>query len=133
MNLGRLYLLVRHRGQRRQVQRDQLVLDHPGGFIADAQAAVYLQGGIAILVLRQLVDGQVPDRQPPFGVLEDRSGGQRSLVTATVASIALRGRQFAVRGATAMQTNEPAGPARPELRVATLLIGPVGFEECLQA
>ena len=74
----------------------QLVLQLPGGVLADAELARQLERRDAVLGLRQQMDCQEPggEREPRAG--EERAGGEGDLVLAGVALEKLAGAQAAV-------------------------------------
>ncbi|EWS52458.1 hypothetical protein X551_04758 [Methylibium sp. T29] len=109
----------------------ELVLDQPGGLVANAQVAHQLERGDVVLGLGQQVHGQEPARQPQLGGLEDRPADDAALVAARGAlkvQPALAPKR-AVLAATACRTGKARRPPRGDRRRLALLLAAVAVHE----
>ena len=101
----------------------QLVLDEPGGLVANAQVAHQLQRGDVVLGLCEQVHGQEPARQRQLGGPKDRAAGDAALVAtgrALKVQPALAPKRAAL-AAAARRARKARGPARLDQRGFALL------------
>ena len=105
----------------------ELVLDEPGGLVANPQVALEFEGGDVVLGLREQVHGQEPARQRQLGRLEDRAADHAALVPAAGAlevQAPLTAKRTAL-GAAARRAGKASRPARFDQRRLALVIAAV--------
>ena len=91
----------------------QLVLELPGGVVADAELPGQLQRRETILALGQQIDGQEPGGERQMRGMEDGAGGERGLMMTAMALVKPT-RELAAGGVATVGAHEPLGPAMLE-------------------
>ncbi len=102
-------------------------MQQPGGVVIHAQMAAELQRGDPGFGLADQVEGQKPCGERQFGGLHDCAGGERGLMAAGSALIALEPAAIdqAMLMASAARSAESIGPAGFLQGSLTLLLGAV--------
>ena len=109
----------------------QLVLDEPGGRIADTDLAFQGQGGQSRLGLADQIDREKPNRQRQMSALKQRARDQRGLLAAAQALKALVGTALQDIGLrmTALRAAKALGPTGLLQGLLALCFGAELFEK----
>jgi len=101
----------------------ELLLHPPGGWVADPEMALQLQGRDAVLLLGEQIHGEKPGGQQELAKGEDAPGGDGCLMAAVPALPEISGLRPAIAfGMAALGTHEP--PAASASRTAPRRIVP---------
>ena len=109
----------------------QLVLDVPGGMVGDSQLAVQLHCRAPLLGLGPQVGRLEPEGQRQLAGLEEGTGEDRGLPTASTARAQFPGVPVATLVVAAVRAHEAVGPAQPEQGIVTFSLVSVLLKKCV--